>query len=784
MEKHNEMGINQEISSVHPSTQPIALSKYGSPSSIAFADKSLDISNLINVSEHLFQEEISDLSSLDSDNEEVDDEKILPNEDKRSIPIFAKKDWREEKLKFYNFKTIGHDRKWLMNILLSDNSESESDGEITENEFQEMLKMHVRKKAVQKSFLRNTEQCNEEYSNFASSLLSEHDKYHEKHKKRKKQKKNIKQTHVKKPINLTFSKSNIKKNLKKKNAAKLKLLEAKKLKLKLQQEKDMTYKRKKVWHIISKKEIPKMCRNKTNSRGTSLATLKKVAQGCQREKRKEAARSQKISKEVFPRAKRMAREMLLYWKKFDKVEKEHRKKAEKEAQEQRKQDEEMREMKRQQRKLNFLITQTELYAHFMSRKMKGNQDSSAQQTDILKKLDDDSNLSNRSVQGGILVNHNADDYDPEEMKNRALINAQNAVLSQEQKINGFDSGSTKAASQTSFDSTFSLANPTMNSKKQLPQPKIFEGKLKTYQLKGMNWLINLYEQGINGILADEMGLGKTVQSISLLAYLAEAHDIWGPFVIVSPASTLHNWQQEFAKFLPQFKVLPYWGDPSDRKSLRKFWNQTSSYLTDSEKAPFHVLITSYQLIVQDVKYFQRIKWQYLILDEAHAIKSSTSLRWKILLGYNCRNRLLLTGTPIQNTMAELWALLHFIMPMLFDNHEEFNEWFSKDIENHASEKKPNLDQNQLSRLHMILKPFMLRRVKKDVENELSEKIEIKVMCQMSSRQKLFYQAVKNKIMFEDLLQSTTSNSEKSTSLLMNLVMQFRKVMNLSSDATI
>ena len=121
-----------------------------------------------------------------------------------------------------------------------------------------MLKMHVRKKAVQKSFLHNTEQCTDEYSNFASSLLSEQDKYHEKQKKRKKQKKNIKQNHVKKPINLTFSKNNIKKNLKKKNAAKLKLLEAKKLKLKQQQEKDMTYKRKKIWHFISKKEIPKV----------------------------------------------------------------------------------------------------------------------------------------------------------------------------------------------------------------------------------------------------------------------------------------------------------------------------------------------------------------------------------------------------------------------------------------------------------------------------------------------------------------------------------------------
>ncbi|KAK3516365.1 hypothetical protein QTP70_009927 [Hemibagrus guttatus] len=194
-----------------------------------------------------------------------------------------------------------------------------------------------------------------------------------------------------------------------------------------------------------------------------------------------------------------------------------------------------------------------------------------------------------------------------------------------------------------------------------------------------------------------------------------------------------------------------------------------------------------------------------------------SVRWKILLQFQCRNRLLLTGTPIQNTMAELWALLHFIMPTLFDSHEEFNEWFSKDIESHA-ENKSAIDETGLitikllhtgtrlaiifydaltqlrndfislssfslrflSRLHMILKPFMLRRIKKDVENELSDKIEILTSCQLTSRQRLLYQALKNKISIEDLLQSsmgTAQQAHSTTSSLMNLVMQFRKVCN-------
>lgn len=223
-----------------------------------------------------------------------------------------------------------------------------------------------------------------------------------------------------------------------------------------------------------------------------------------------------------------------------------------------------------------------------------------------------------------------------------------------------------------------------------------------------------------------------------MAYLAEVHNIWGPFLVIAPASTLHNWQQEISRFVPGLKALPYWGNTKDRAVLRKFWNRKS--LKYDKDAPFHILVTSYQLVclsvilmpssplilvsvqvVQDEKYFQGVKWQYMVLDEAQAIKSSTSTRWKTLLGFRCRNRLLLTGTPIQNSMHELWALLHFIMPSLFDNHDEFSEWFSKDIEGNA-EGKGSMNEHQLRRLHMILKPFMLRRIKKNVQNELGDKV--------------------------------------------------------------
>jgi DNA helicase INO80 len=176
-------------------------------------------------------------------------------------------------------------------------------------------------------------------------------------------------------------------------------------------------------------------------------------------------------------------------------------------------------------------------------------------------------------------------------------------------------------------------------------PSSFKGTLKSYQVRGLNWLLNLYDQGINGILADEMGLGKTVQSIAFLSYLAGSKDVWGPFLIVAPNSTLHQWQQEVSKFCPELRVLPYWGAAKERQILRQSW---SSKLLSTRAAPFHVLITSYNAVVADEKYFHRMRFRVMVLDEAQAIKNAASQRWKCLLNLKCRNRVLLTGTPIQN----------------------------------------------------------------------------------------------------------------------------------------
>uniref|UniRef100_A0A3B3XU49 Chromatin-remodeling ATPase INO80 n=1 Tax=Poecilia mexicana TaxID=48701 RepID=A0A3B3XU49_9TELE len=719
--------------------------------------------------------------------------------DCRSVHLNQKAD----KTNLYNFSKLKKNRKWLKNILLSDDttdSDAESDDanfSLSREELHDMLRLHRYNRQHQSKFYSDRELC--QYQYYSTGLLSSHDPFYEQQRHLGAKKKKIKDE---KKI-----KAKLKKVKKKKKRGEEFLNEerpyitkvfakfshdaplpmVKKKHLTVEQ---LNARRRKLWLTIAKKEIPKSFKQKTSAKNVVLTNAKKLAHQCMREVRRAAIQAQKNCKETLPRARRLTKEMMLYWKKYDKVEKEHRKRAEKEALEQRKLDEEMREAKRQQRKLNFLITQTELYAHFMSGKASmGTPGGDTTQEDILRKLEDNSSQRQIDVGGGVMVNVGQEDYDSEFYKSQALRNAREAYQIHQERTRMFDeeakdsrsaslhvAGSMSSGLASGFGESYSLSNPSIQAGEDIPQPTIFNGKLKGYQLKGMNWLANLYEQGINGILADEMGLGKTVQSIALLAHLAERDNIWGPFLIISPASTLNNWHQEFSRFVPKFKVLPYWGNPHDRKVIRKFWSQKTLY---TQNAPFHVVITSYQLVVQDVKYFQRVKWQYMVLDEAQALKSSSSVRWKILLQFQCRNRLLLTGTPIQNTMAELWALLHFIMPTLFDSHEEFNEWFSKDIESHA-ENKSAIDENQLSRLHMILKPFMLRRIKKDVENELSDKIEILTYCQLTCRQRLLYQALRNKISIEDLLQSSMGTSQQAsstTSSLMNLVMQFRKVCN-------
>ncbi|KAJ3183436.1 putative DNA helicase ino80 [Geranomyces variabilis] len=556
-----------------------------------------------------------------------------------------------------------------------------------------------------------------------------------------------------------------------------------------------------LWRAIAKRDIPLGRALMDKYVITKKANVLKIAQLASTVMKRSRLSKTQATKELISRTKRAAREMLMFWKKNEREERELRKRAEKEKLELRKREEESREAQRQARKLNFLITQTELYSHFVGKKLHG---------DKSDKMDEET-VAAGTTESVAFADIDFDAEDDVQLKARAAREAQSALAKQLAAARAFDAaaapGVQKAVEGGSSSSNIQISegtvdqmdflNPSsLNTETEVEQPRMLTVALKSYQLKGLTWLAGLWEQGINGILADEMGLGKTIQSISLMAHLAETHNIWGPFLVVSPASTLPNWQQEIARFTPHLKVLPYWGDPDDRKTLRGFLNPKKLGMRD---APFHVAITSYQLIVTDAQYFSRIKWQYMILDEAQAIKSSSSQRWKTLLKLPSRNRLLLTGTPIQNSMQELWSLLHFIMPTLFDSHEEFSEWFSKDIESHveAGGEGKGLNEEQLRRLHMILKPFMLRRVKRDVENELADKIETELPCTLTWRQRELYRRLKSKVSVRELLDGVGSSSASNVvptnpaapitenwgdddggnDTLMNLVMQFRKVCN-------
>ncbi|KAK8858405.1 hypothetical protein IAR55_002632 [Kwoniella newhampshirensis] len=550
---------------------------------------------------------------------------------------------------------------------------------------------------------------------------------------------------------------------------------------------------KQVWSTIVR-DVPKIYRVYQGYDTTAKQSALRKAQaavrnGTGQKNLKSAQRANKINKDAINKAKRIVKEMLLYWKKNEKDELIARKKAEKEALERAKVEEEARESKRQARKLNFLLTQTELYSHFIGKKIKTHEAEDVEGGDAVKAPQAPEGAEHVNEELGLdengepLPDIDYDDDDEENLRRHAARGAQAAVQAARDKAKEFDATAKRGAAAAMEDDTMdgdelNFQNPSLGADSvTITQPKMLMAQLKEYQLKGLTWLGNLYEQGINGILADEMGLGKTIQSISLLAYLAEHHNLWGPFLVIAPMSTLHNWQQELARFVPRLKALPYWGSPKDRETLRRIWSRKNQ--TFSEESPFHILVTSYQLAVQDEKYLQGMKWQYMILDEAQAIKSSSSARWKSLLSLRCRNRLLLTGTPIQNSMHELWALLHFIMPSLFDSHEEFSEWFSRDIENAAAGGNGgSLKPEQLRRLHMILKPFMLRRVKKHVQKELGDKIEIDLLVDLSQRQRRIYKALRQRVSVSDLINQANNITDTSGAKnLMNLVMQFRKVCN-------
>lgn len=331
-------------------------------------------------------------------------------------------------------------------------------------------------------------------------------------------------------------------------------------------------------------------------------------------------------------------------------------------------------------------------------------------------------------------------------------------------------------SVSSYEAQFekpSETEPTMLTGLKTPIPHLLRGTLREYQHYGVDWLAGLYDNNINGILADEMGLGKTIQTIALLAHLAVEKEVWGPHLVVVPTSVILNWEMEFKKWCPGFKIMTYYGNQEERKQKRRGWTDDSSW---------DVLITSYQLVLQDQQVLKRRNWHYMVLDEAHNIKNFRSQRWQALLTFKTRARLLLTGTPLQNNLTELWSLLFFLMPSDedgagiegFADLRNFSEWFRRPVEQileHGRETMDDEAKQIVTKLHTVLRPYLLRRLKADVEKQMPAKYEHVIYCRLSKRQRYLYDGFMSRAQTKETLSSGNYLS------IINCLMQLRKVCN-------
>ncbi|TPP65404.1 SWI:SNF matrix associated [Fasciola gigantica] len=285
------------------------------------------------------------------------------------------------------------------------------------------------------------------------------------------------------------------------------------------------------------------------------------------------------------------------------------------------------------------------------------------------------------------------------------------------------------------------------------------GEMRDYQVRGLNWMIQLHQDNINGILADEMGLGKTLQTISMLGYMKHCRQKSGPSLIIVPKSTLSNWMNEIKRWVPTLRPVALIGMQEERNQVIR------DEIVGKE---WDVLVTSYEICIREKAVLRKFHYIYLIIDEAHRIKNEKSKLSDIVRQFRSQNRLLITGTPLQNNLHELWALLNFLMPDLFASSELFDDMFKTNSEQ---------EQNLIQRLHAVLKPFLLRRIKADVEKRLPPKKEIKIYIGLSKMQRDLYTKILMKDI--DLVNSMINvNANRADRVrLLNILMQLRKCCN-------
>ncbi|XP_036454908.1 probable global transcription activator SNF2L2 [Colossoma macropomum] len=344
--------------------------------------------------------------------------------------------------------------------------------------------------------------------------------------------------------------------------------------------------------------------------------------------------------------------------------------------------------------------------------------------------------------------------------------AKNIIESAKQDV---DDEYSVQAGQTSSQSYYGVAHAVIE-KVEKQSSLLINGTLKQYQIQGLEWMVSLYNNNLNGILADEMGLGKTIQTIALITYLMEHKRLNGPYLIIVPLSTLSNWVYELDKWAPSIVKIAYKGTPSMRRSL----------VPQLRSGKFNVLLTTYEYIIKDKHILAKIRWKYMIVDEGHRMKNHHCKLTQVLnTHYVAPRRLLLTGTPLQNKLPELWALLNFLLPTIFKSCSTFEQWFNAPFAMTGERVDLNEEETILiiRRLHKVLRPFLLRRLKKEVESQLPEKVEYVIKCDMSAIQKVLYRHMQGK----GILLTDGSEKDKKgkggAKTLMNTIMQLKKICN-------
>ena len=299
-------------------------------------------------------------------------------------------------------------------------------------------------------------------------------------------------------------------------------------------------------------------------------------------------------------------------------------------------------------------------------------------------------------------------------------------------------------------------------KERVKVPEILqEIELKPYQVSGLEWLVSLHNNKINGILADEMGLGKTAQTIALLAYLNNKQS---PHLIIAPLTVLPGWVSSFSRWLPGFDVVVYKGSKIERDAL----------LAKMGKA--HVVLTTYDWMVRDRHIFLKREWYYVVVDEGHRLKNENSKLFGIVNELKVSHKLLLTGTPLQNNLKELWALLHFLLPKVFESSSDFDKWFGDPLEKGVQNEIILNEEEQLlliHRFHQVLAPFILRRLKTDVLSELPDKQQYIVKVELSGWQKIAYDRIAKKAMTV----LSADGKVVESRIISNTLMQLRKICN-------